>query len=625
MFLLCILYGFFILVDSHTTFKVTLDQAMTRIHGSNWQTVRTCGTLMNSQALLADLFYVQQWDVSDIDDFSHMFASCSLPTAWNWTFLETWNMTSATDLQNMFIEAQLHTSTLDLSNWDVSNVEYFNNMFTETRSHCDGNWFGVDGWNMTSASSIQNMFRDNKKLTSQNCDNYDFTSMDTWDETLPCDVVKTNAFKQLGVTPTVPTWYSIAIRPQCITITTTTTTITTSTTTTTNPVCQDGQFINASNICDSCPPGQFNRIRFTEYTHACQHHVPCPNDENYVHLLNDSTIHPNLCVYIGSQSDCANDENFFHPTLQQISTSFDVPLLINNSVLSHPLDATAPLEDSTFLESLLILLNETHEEKTNAQYQIHRYMNNASHDDRWKQNHQLTICLEMTPPCGQSSAIVYEAVAPTPSSDRECAYCGIITNETDTLLGSGIDVCPEVTRPIDPLFPECTMPSGLVFMANNVSGPTYGGTTCCRQTHYGHYEFYSTTSFIGWAMTFKREIDDTVYPIYQNDDHQGGTCDNIAGSFVWHLKTSTTTTATTSTFSSTTTVTTSTFEDPMESVVSFERPEYIAIYVVSGLCVTALIVYFVGRVKHFSFIRQKMAAMQLPQSFKKRYQRVVYE
>lgn len=400
---------------------------------------------------------------------------------------------------------------------------------------------------------------------------------------------------------------------------------TTEVTTTTNPECLDGEYINASNMCDNCPPGQFNRIRFTEFTHACQPHVSCPEDENHVHLLNGSTIHPNLCVYIGNQTDCANNDDFFHPSLQQISTSFDVPLLINSSNVSHPLDDTAPLDEPKFLESLLILLNETHEEKTSAEIQILRYMNNASHDERWKQNHKLSICLEMTPPCGKSSAIVYESVAPTPSSDRECAYCSIITNENDTLLGSGSDSCPEVTRPIDPMFPECTMPSGLVFMANNEPGPKYGGSFCCRQTHYGHYEFYSNTSFTGWAMTFKREIDDTVHPIYQDNEHQGGTCNNIAGSFVWHLKTSTTTTKTTTTFSSTTTVTTSTFKDPMESVVSFERPEYIAIYVVSGLCVTTLLVYFVGRVKHFSFIQKKMAAMQLPQAFRTKYESVVYQ
>ena len=71
-------------------------------------------------------------DVSNIEDFSNMFALCTVKP-----WIEDWDMSNARNVNSMFYKAKFVNSKVDLSKWNMWNVYEFDSMF---------NWSNFD-WN----------------------------------------------------------------------------------------------------------------------------------------------------------------------------------------------------------------------------------------------------------------------------------------------------------------------------------------------------------------------------------------------------------------------------------------------------------------------------------------------
>ncbi len=115
-------------------------------------------------------FNLNNWNLSTVKDASEMFArSYTLdPT------LQNVNWGSLENVEGMFSEANAATSSnLDLANWNVSSVKNFNNMFKGSTGIFEEDELNtLSGWNVSSATSMDGMFQDNVYM------NLDLTSWD---------------------------------------------------------------------------------------------------------------------------------------------------------------------------------------------------------------------------------------------------------------------------------------------------------------------------------------------------------------------------------------------------------------------------------------------------------------
>lgn len=90
------------------------------------------------------------WDVSKVQTFYHTFNDCYSLQNLNTT---GWNPKSCTDMSFMFWGAHIADS-LDVSNWDVSKVKNFDHM----TAHSGIVLRGVENWRTTSATNMNAMF-----------------------------------------------------------------------------------------------------------------------------------------------------------------------------------------------------------------------------------------------------------------------------------------------------------------------------------------------------------------------------------------------------------------------------------------------------------------------------------
>ncbi len=91
---------------------------------------------------------VSGWNVSNVENMSFMFTSCK---KFNCN-INDWNVEKVTDMSSMFNECESFNQ--DLEKWDVSNVKNFSEMFENCRN------FNGDlrNWEMKSAEDVSNMF-----------------------------------------------------------------------------------------------------------------------------------------------------------------------------------------------------------------------------------------------------------------------------------------------------------------------------------------------------------------------------------------------------------------------------------------------------------------------------------
>ncbi|MBO5003741.1 MAG: DUF285 domain-containing protein [Clostridia bacterium] len=92
---------------------------------------------------------ISNWNVSNVEDMSHMFTdyhnfNCDI---------SNWNVSNVKNMDQMFKNCIIFNQ--DLSNWDVSNVEDMSYMFY----NCKKFNFNINNWNISKVKSDkQNMF-----------------------------------------------------------------------------------------------------------------------------------------------------------------------------------------------------------------------------------------------------------------------------------------------------------------------------------------------------------------------------------------------------------------------------------------------------------------------------------
>jgi surface protein len=91
---------------------------------------------------------VSNWDVSNVTYMSGMFGRCTSLTSID---VSNWDVFNVTYMSGMFGRCTSLTS-IDVSNWDVSNVTYIDNMFVNCTSLTT-----IDGWSSLSPNLQDNV------------------------------------------------------------------------------------------------------------------------------------------------------------------------------------------------------------------------------------------------------------------------------------------------------------------------------------------------------------------------------------------------------------------------------------------------------------------------------------
>ena len=95
---------------------------------------------------------ISEWDVSNIELMNYMFWSCrELKSVGD---LSNWDVSNVTYMCGMFYGCKELKSIGDISKWDVSKVIYMSYMF------CDCKFFNLDisKWDVSSVTDMSNMF-----------------------------------------------------------------------------------------------------------------------------------------------------------------------------------------------------------------------------------------------------------------------------------------------------------------------------------------------------------------------------------------------------------------------------------------------------------------------------------
>ena len=142
-------------------------------------TIQAASALWFTNQALAEERYglIGNWDVSRVTEFEDVFSVVDngVPNTFN-EDISGWNMSNATDLQEMFQGQTLFNR--DLSNWDVSNVTNFNDTFKECAAYNNGG-VNLNGWDVSSATNMSGMF-DQASVFNQAIGDWDTRNVTTF-------------------------------------------------------------------------------------------------------------------------------------------------------------------------------------------------------------------------------------------------------------------------------------------------------------------------------------------------------------------------------------------------------------------------------------------------------------
>jgi surface protein len=145
---------------------------------------------------------VSNWDTSNVTDMEYMFDNCkSLEvldvSQWNTGKVTTFDHMFASRNQNAF---DMKFKELDVSNWDTSNVVELNSMFYGCGSLTK---LDLSGWDVSKVTTVNHMLSDCNHLTELNLKGWDTSSLVVMDCFLnDCDaltVVDVSTFKTHNV------------------------------------------------------------------------------------------------------------------------------------------------------------------------------------------------------------------------------------------------------------------------------------------------------------------------------------------------------------------------------------------------------------------------------------------
>ena len=110
---------------------------------------RNCCRLdLSSEFILSEYGPIEEWDVSEVTDMSHLFA-------FDGTFnadLSRWDVSNVTDMESMFHACVAFNA--DLSRWDVSNVTDMESMFHD----CEAFNADLSRWDVSNVTKMGYMF-----------------------------------------------------------------------------------------------------------------------------------------------------------------------------------------------------------------------------------------------------------------------------------------------------------------------------------------------------------------------------------------------------------------------------------------------------------------------------------
>ena len=101
---------------------------------------------------------ISEWNVSNVNDMSEMFAGCMLFNA----DLSNWNVSKVFNMTGMFINCIEFNS--DLSKWDVSNVKNMRYMFNGCKIFNSD----LSKWNVSKVTDMSQMFDRCSKIQKNN-------------------------------------------------------------------------------------------------------------------------------------------------------------------------------------------------------------------------------------------------------------------------------------------------------------------------------------------------------------------------------------------------------------------------------------------------------------------------
>jgi len=138
----------------------------------NWDVsnVINFSQMFESCSYISDIKPLENWDVSKGTDFSDMFFSyCSKIS--DIKPLENWDVSKGTDFSHMFTGLKI-SSISPLQNWNVSNAKRFNRMFSNCGQLSDIK--ALKNWNISNGTDFNGLFCNCKQLS-------DIKSIENWD------------------------------------------------------------------------------------------------------------------------------------------------------------------------------------------------------------------------------------------------------------------------------------------------------------------------------------------------------------------------------------------------------------------------------------------------------------
>ena len=148
-----------------------------RINFSNWnvENVENMSAMFCNCLNLIDFSSLFGWKnkTGNVADMSWMFGMDANKTGnpvIDFSPLANWNVSNVTNMMAMFQNVNIKSYNVFI-NWNVGKVQDFNNMFNATRASTVTTLAGLENWDVSSATNMGNMFADNVSLTDSSAIN----------------------------------------------------------------------------------------------------------------------------------------------------------------------------------------------------------------------------------------------------------------------------------------------------------------------------------------------------------------------------------------------------------------------------------------------------------------------
>ena len=127
--------------------------------------------LRNKEQAISEYGHISQWDVSNVEDTSHLFENA---TNFN-EAIGKWDVSNVKDMTRMFSDAEKFNQPI--GDWNVSNVKKMHAMFTRANSFNQS----LENWNVSNVTNMSDMFSCAKKF-NQPVENWEISNVTDMDQ-----------------------------------------------------------------------------------------------------------------------------------------------------------------------------------------------------------------------------------------------------------------------------------------------------------------------------------------------------------------------------------------------------------------------------------------------------------